>query len=136
MCMKKLCITNAGWTISLLRLFLAWIFIKVGLGKAFGLFGGPGIEGFTGYLTNLEFPFPVIFAYLVAWLELIAGIMFLLGLGTRLASLPILVIMIVAIVKVHPTDFNYPALALIGSLILMEMGSGKLSVDGLLAKKE
>lgn len=135
MCMKKLCTTNAGWTIFLLRLFLAWIFIKAGLGKAFGLFGGAGIEGFSGYLASLDFSFPLLLAYLVAWFELICGIMFLLGAWTRLASIPIIVIMIVAIVKVHPTNFNYPALVLLASLVLIETGSGKLSVDGLLAKK-
>ncbi len=136
MCLKRIYDTKAGWMVFLMRLFLAWIFIRAGAGKTFGWFGGAGIDGFIGYVTSLGFPFATFLGYFVAWAELICGLMFLFGFWTRLASIPIVIIMMVAIIKVHPTNFNYPALVLLSALVLIETGSGKLSLDQLLTKKE
>jgi len=65
------------------RVVVAIFFIKFGFGK---LFGAPGIEGFTGMLTMLSFPAPVLFAYLVGIAEFFGGIAILLGVATRFSA--------------------------------------------------
>ena len=134
-CKGKLFQTNAGWAVTLLRLFLAWIFITSGSGKLFGWFGGFGISGFAGFLEKIGIAFPIFNAYLVGWTELICGILLLFGFLTRIASVFIIIIMIVAIIKVHLTDFNYPAVVLFSALALIELGSGAFSIDRLISKK-
>lgn len=132
---KNVWATSAGLGVTFLRLFLGWIFLTSGAGKLFGWFGGFGIHGFAGFLQKIGIGFPVFNAYLVGWTELICGILLLLGLLTRFASVFIIIIMTVAIIKVHPNDFNYPATVLLSALALIETGSGTFSIDRLIAKK-
>jgi putative oxidoreductase len=131
-----MCQTNAGAGVMLLRLFLAWIFIAAGAGKLFGAWGGVGIQGFTGFLTKIGIPSPEIMAYVVGWTELVAGLLLLFGFLTRLAAVAIMIMMAVAIAKVHLNDFNYPAVVLLSALALLEVGSGVFSIDHLIAKKQ
>ena len=131
MIFKKLLKTQAGWSIFFLRLFVAWIFIKSGGGKLFGWFDGMGMGNFMPYLASLEIPEHEIMAYVVGWSELVAGVLLAFGFLTRLAALPIIAIMVVAIVKVHPNDFYYPGMVLLSALVFLQYGSGKLSVDNI-----
>ncbi|MFH1359633.1 MAG: DoxX family protein [Candidatus Omnitrophota bacterium] len=59
--------------IFILRIGLGTIFLAHGLQKVFGVFGGPGIEGFTGMMKNLGFSFPVFWAWTAALGELLGG---------------------------------------------------------------
>lgn len=133
--MTKMFCTDKSWGILLVRLFLAWIFIGSGLKKVFGLFGGPGLDGFTGFLDKIGIAPASFFAPLVGWSELICGALLLLGLLSRLASVVVVIIMAVAIVKVHPTDFNYPGIVLVSALAILNLGSGTFSIDRIIAKK-
>ena len=72
-----------------LRLFVAYLVIKSGYGK---LFTEGRIEGFSGYLTSLGVPFPLISAYLAALTEFFAPMFYVIGFGTRLASIPLVVL--------------------------------------------
>lgn len=121
-------------SISFLRIFIGWIFIKAGLSKAFGFFDGPGIENFAGYLRSLGVMFPGEMAYVVAWLELICGLLLAVGFLSRVASVPIIIIMLYAIFRIHPTNFNYPAVVLLSAVIFLQYGSGKLSLDSLIQR--
>lgn len=121
-----------GVSIAFLRIFVGWIFIRAGLSKAFGFFDGPGIENFVGYLRSLEIMFPLEMAYVVAWLELICGLLLVLGVLSRMASIPIIVIMTYAIYRIHPTDFHYPAVILLSAVVFLQYGSGTLSLDRLI----
>ncbi|MFA6378492.1 MAG: DoxX family protein [Candidatus Omnitrophota bacterium] len=132
---KNICSTHVGLGVMFLRLFLAWVFITSGTGKLFGWFGGFGINGFSGFLEKIGIGFPVFNAYLVGWTELICGILLLFGFLTRFASIFIIIIMTVAIVKVHFNDLNYPAVVLLSALALFEIGSGAFSIDRLITKK-
>lgn len=133
--MTKMFCTDKSWGILLVRLFLAWIFIGSGLKKVFGLFGGPGLDGFTGFLDKIGIAPASFFAPLVGWSELICGVLLLLGLLSRLASVVVVIIMAVAIAKVHPTDFNYPGIVLVSALAILNLGSGTFSIDRIIAKK-
>ena len=71
----------------ILRLAIGVVFSGHGLQKAFGLFGGPGINAFSGMLSGLGFAPALLWAYAVAYIELIAGVFLIAGLFTRVSSL-------------------------------------------------
>lgn len=86
-----------GLTLLVLRVVVGIFFIKFGYGK---LFGTPGIEGFTGMLTNFGFFAPSLFAYLVGIAEFFGGIAILLGVFTRFSAFWIAIIAFFAWAKV------------------------------------
>lgn len=137
-----------------LRLFLAWEFFEAGLEKWHG-------ENWFGQIqSNFPLPFnllPVNLNWqLSMWVELIAPVLILLGLGTRLASLVLIVLTIVATAAVHwPAEWstlselamgysisdkgygNYklPLIYMLGLFFLLLRGAGQLSLDTLLRKR-
>jgi uncharacterized membrane protein YphA (DoxX/SURF4 family) len=58
-----------------------------------------------GRFTKLGFPFPVFTAHFVGGLEIIGGIMLMIGLGTRLIAIPFIVEMVVAMLSTKPRIF-------------------------------
>ncbi|MAG42611.1 MAG: DoxX family protein [Erythrobacteraceae bacterium] len=84
---------EATWSI-FVRLSLAGVFIPEGLQKL----THADILG-AGRFTGIGIPYPEFFGPLVGVLELLAGIMFLVGYASRAAAVPIIVIMIVAILS-------------------------------------
>ncbi len=92
---------NHSLALFVLRFGLGVVFIAHGLQKAFGLFGGAGIQGFAESLSGLGFYPPLMWAYIGAYVELLGGICLILGLGVRTASFLLLVLITVAGVKVH-----------------------------------
>ena len=68
-----------------LRLFVAYLVIKSGYGK---LFTEGRIEGFSGYLTSLGVPFPLISAYLAALTEFFASTKFHRRSGEKVSEWP------------------------------------------------
>ncbi|NIQ02359.1 MAG: DoxX family membrane protein, partial [Nitrospinaceae bacterium] len=69
--------------------------------KLFGMFDGPGIAGFMGYLQKLGVPNPEVSAYLAGGVEFFCGGAVLLGLWARLATIPLIINMGVAVALVH-----------------------------------
>ncbi|MDD2689995.1 MAG: DoxX family protein, partial [Candidatus Omnitrophica bacterium] len=59
------------WAGLILRICLGIVFVGHGLQKAFGLFGGPGINGFSEALFAMGFKPAIFWAYLAAYVELI-----------------------------------------------------------------
>jgi len=128
--------TRAGITTSLLRIFIGLIFFRAGTGKLFKWFGGPGPENFGFFLKSMGLPFPEFQAYLVGTTEMMCGLALLSGLLTRLASLPLGIVMVTAIFTAHTGgDFYYPLLILLCCLSFVQSGSGPLSLDHLISKK-
>lgn len=96
----------------LMRLFLAPILIIAGYNKL--QLGNPE-AGFFEQLTadpnvvawfgnpdwGLGLPFPTLLANMAAWTEFLGGWFILIGLFTRLASIPLMVTMLVAALSVH-----------------------------------
>ena len=123
-----------------IRVILAVVFIFHGGQKLFGLFGGPGIEGFAGWLQSMGIPAATLNAYLAASAEFFGGVALLLGLATRIAVVPMIATMVVAILTVHPGAFSAKEggmeYALTLAVVLAGIGltgAGKLSVDALLS---
>ncbi len=127
----------------ILRIALGVIFIAHGGQKAFGLFGGHGIEGFASHMGNMGMP--AFMAYVAAYTEFFGGIAVIAGLLTRLAGLGISCVMIVAIWKVHGPNglflngmcepgkghgYEFAMALLAMALCLVFTGAGKISLDG------
>lgn len=82
-----------------LRLYLAPIFILSGMNKI------GSIDDVAAWFGNpdwgLGLPAPLLMAWLAILTELVGGVALLLGLGVRLAAIPLMVVMAVAAVTVH-----------------------------------
>ena len=82
-----------GWLPpTLARLTVGVVFAQTGWGKLHNL------AKVTAFFTDLKIPAPHFNAQLVATTELVGGLLLLVGLLTRLAALPLIVSMTVAIV--------------------------------------
>lgn len=80
----------------LIRLMAGGVFLSEGVLKF--VYANQGI----GRFTKLGLPFPEATATFVGGLEIVGGILLLLGLGTRLITIPFVVEMIVAILTTKP----------------------------------
>lgn len=83
----------------LLRLYLAPVLIQAGWNK-YQHFGDT-VDWFGNSEWGLGLPLPGVLASLAIAAELVGGIMLLLGLLTRLVTIPLIVTMLVAIFSVH-----------------------------------
>ncbi|NKC00656.1 MAG: DoxX family membrane protein [Pseudomonadales bacterium] len=79
-----------------LRLYLAPVMLQSGWNKYLGF------NGVTSWFEHsLELPFPVFMAMLAVGAELIGGVLLIIGLGVRLISIPLMIVMLVAAFMVH-----------------------------------
>ncbi len=87
---------NAGADVGLLllRLGVGGTFLAHGLQKVFGLWGGPGISGFTQFLQTVGFQQANTLAWVTGIGEVVGGAFVLLGAVTPLAAAGLLAIMI------------------------------------------
>ncbi|SNY54042.1 putative oxidoreductase [Arsukibacterium tuosuense] len=92
----------------LLRLILAPVLIQAGWNK-FSHFADT-VAWFGNSDWGLGLPLPWLLASLAIAAELVGGVMLLLGLLTRLVTIPLLVTMLVAIFAVH-LPYGWPAIA-------------------------
>lgn len=124
------------WVPLLLRLGVGLTFFFSGLGKVMG-----GMAGVTGFFGSLGIPLPGLMAPFVSYLELIGGLLLILGLFTRPVSLLLIGVMLVAMLTVNiggvmeeglPRGFNSirtELLLLLGGASLVILGGGLLSLD-------
>jgi putative oxidoreductase len=100
--------------------------------------------GATGeWFQTLGYPFPLFTAYLVASLEVLGVVLLPLGLLTRLVSIPLMIIMLVAILTVHlpngfecaQNGFEVPLYYFIFLGLFLSYGPGRYSLDRLLFKE-
>lgn len=75
---------------------------------------------------------------LAIFAEFFCAIFLVLGLFTRLAVIPVIIVMLIALFKVHNGTFfaegEKAALYLAGALAILLCGPGKISVDGMIGK--
>ena len=90
----------------IIRVAVSMVFVFHGSQKLFGLFDGPGLKGFATALDGMGVPVPILSAILAASAEFFGGLAVLTGIGLRLATLPMIFTMIVAIVKAHPGAYS------------------------------
>lgn len=118
-----------------IRLFWGYAFLTAGLGKF------SHMAATVSSFQDLGIPLAHFNAYLVASVETLGGLLLMLGWFTRLAAIPLVILMIVAYLTAHlqsvetifqdPDAFvkQAPFNFLLASLILLAFGPGKLSFD-------
>ena len=86
----------ARWSALPLRLIVGGGFLVHGYLKL-----GRGVEVFAAALDGLHIPWPDLMAWITVFIELIAGAAVLLGAFVTLTSVPMVIVLLVAMIKVH-----------------------------------
>ncbi len=141
--------TEAPAATILIRIMVGAVFLSEGIQK----FLYPEIRG-AGRFEGMGMPIPEFLSYFVASFELVCGVLILFGLLTRLAVIPTLIIMTVAIITTkipillghgfwgfnirELSQYGFWAMAhamrtdfamWLGSLYLLLVGAGPYSID-------
>ncbi|HEU4641556.1 MAG TPA: DoxX family protein [Gemmatimonadaceae bacterium] len=111
-----------------------------GAQKAFGWFGGPGLEKFGELMMQLGFRPGRVFAAAAALGEIASGLLVALGFLGPVGPALMLSVMVVAIVTVHwgnglfamSNGIELPLLYAIAAVVLAAVGYGAWSLDGAL----
>jgi len=128
--------TNAPHATILIRLLVGAVFVSEGIQK----FLFPAALG-VGRFVKIGIPAPRFFAPFVGVVEIVCGTLLIIGFITRLAAIPLLIDISVAIVTtkipmlaragfwstVHEARTDY--CMLLGLVFLLLVGSGPLSID-------
>ena len=133
---KNLLATDDARTTILVRLIVGTVFLSEGIQKfLYPLVLGPG------RFEKIGLPAPGVLANLVASFEIVCGLMILLGFMTRIASIPLITIITVAIsttkVDILINDGFWKMMhesrtdwsMLLGSIFLLIKGGGNWSFD-------
>ena len=113
------------------RIMIAALFIPAGFSKI------GGFAGTAGYIASKGLPLPEVGAAIAIVLELVAGLMLVVGWKTRFAALVLAAFTLVATVLFHPywqnaAEWNafWKNIAVVGGLLLLyAFGPGRLSLD-------
>ncbi|NOT93895.1 DoxX family protein [Ferruginibacter sp.] len=121
---------NQSVGILILRLFIGLLLIY---GVFDNVISQKRMTEFSEYLTNRNFPFPTVCAFVSVYAQFICGILITVGYKTRLAAVVLVINFLVAIVTVHLGDTieaMTPALTMLFSnSALIFTGAGKYSFD-------
>jgi putative oxidoreductase len=142
----------AAWWAVPLRVIVGYGFIAHGLAK---LSRGP--SSFSNTLHALGVPAPDVMAWATILVELIGGVAVLIGAFVSIASIPLAVVLLVAMFTVHlpygfssiklaavtgagpqfgPPGYEVALLYLASLVALVVGGAGPLSIDGLRAPRQ
>jgi putative oxidoreductase len=129
-------ILSNGQSISLFlaRITIAYGFYEPAMSK------WSDIKSVAEWFGSIGIPLPTLNAYLAASTEIAGVVLLTLGLFTRLISIPLIVVMIVAITTVHlgngfsagNNGFEIPLYYMFFLALFASHGAGKLSLDHLL----
>ncbi|MBI3029266.1 MAG: DoxX family protein [Candidatus Rokubacteria bacterium] len=138
--------TYPSWSLLIVRVVLGVIFFAHGAQKLFGWFGGYGLKGTIGYFQQaLKIPAPL--TVLAGLTECFGGLAVLAGFLSRPAAVGLIIVMLVAIAKVHWAngfflnfslqpgkghgfEFNLALIAMAAAVVVG--GGGGFSVDRLI----
>jgi len=137
----KIIKTDNSKTTIIIRLIVGAVFLSEGIQK----FLFPAIRG-AGRFEKIGLPSPEFLGSFVGSFEIVCGILILLGLFTRFASIPLITIMLVAIATtksdiyiekgfwevLHASRTDWSML--LGSIFLLVKGGGFWSLDKRLMK--
>src|SRR5690554_287823 len=140
---QKIIRSDQSGTTIIIRLMVGAVFLSEGIQK----FLFPAIRG-AGRFEAIGLPSPEFLGSFVGTFEIVCGALILLGLLTRLASIPTFIIMLVAIATtkvdiltnnsfwemLHASRTDWAML--LGSLFLIIRGSGSFSIDRILLNRE
>jgi putative oxidoreductase len=139
---QKIARTNAPASVILIRLVVGTVFLSEGIQK----FLFPADLG-VGRFVKIGIPAPQIMAPFVGVFEIVCGVLILIGFLIRLASIPLIIDMLVAIstTKIpillrsgfwpmaHEARVDYAML--LGSTFLLIVGAGAWSIDARILSK-
>lgn len=119
------------------RIVLAWFFVPAGWGKI------AGFAGTVGYATSAGLPMPQVGVAIGLAIELIGGLMLLVGFKTRWAALALALFTVVAALFFHnywampeaqqmmqKLNFTKNLAIAAGLLAFAAFGAGRWSIDG------
>ncbi len=127
------------WAPLILRVPLGLVFLMHGYQKVFSM----GIPGVSGFLGTLGFPAPTLFAYILAYGELIGGALLIVGLLTHWVAKFNIVVALVALLTVHASKgffiseggYEFILLILAASVSILLTGPGAYALDSMWLKK-
>jgi putative oxidoreductase len=140
--MKKLRFYNFSGNF-IVRLLVGLVFLSEGIQKL--MF--PDADG-AGRFFKIGIPYPQFFGPFVGATEIICGSFLIIGLFTRLASIPLLIVILTAIYTTKLPIFHEKGFwaaahegradfsMLMGLIFLMLFGAGKYSVDSMYARRK
>jgi len=122
-------------------LFLARVVVAYGFYEP-AMMKWSDINSVAEWFGSMGIPFATLNAYMAASTEITGVVLLTLGLFTRFISIPLIVVMIVAIVTVHlhngfsagDNGYEIPLYYMIFLLIFLSHGAGKISLDNLIFK--
>jgi uncharacterized membrane protein YphA (DoxX/SURF4 family) len=139
---------SAAWSaratraVFLIRILVGWVFLSEGIQK----FLFPEALG-VGRFLKIGIPWPNILAPFVGTVEIVCGTLILLGLATRLAAVPLLAVILVALYSTKIVVFaklgfwgtmheaRTDVSMLLALLFLLLVGGGSLSLDAALRSR-
>ena len=127
--MKGIAGIDAGWGITVVRIMTGLLFAIHGYQKFAG-----GIGGVATFFAKISIPFPGLMAPFIAILELVGGILLILGVGTRVLGALFGVEMLVTTlwVKIPAQGWNASDLdrmLLVACVLLVLAGPGAAALD-------
>jgi putative oxidoreductase len=124
-----------------IRLYWGWQFFLTGRGKLMH------VDKVTEFFQSLHIPFPAFNVYLAGGTECCGGLLLLLGLGSRLISLPLIFVTIIAYLTAEIDTVKHifsdpdkfvsadPFLFMLAAILVLAFGPGVFSLDWLIGKK-
>lgn len=127
-----------------------FLLLGIRLTMAYGLYQPAlkklgNIEGTAQWFqSQLGLPFPTLNAYLAGGTEFLGFILLAIGLGARVISFPLIIVMLVAIFSLHwehgfhagNNGFEIPLYYLLFFALFIVRGAGKFSLDYFLIEKK
>lgn len=121
-----------------IRLYWGFGFFESGYGKL------SNIAGAAQFFDNLGIPFSTANAYIAGSIECFGGLLLMAGLFSRIAAIPLIIVMLVAYGTAHSASlvWSQPGLIvaeapfnfLLAALLVFAFGPGKISLDYLICK--
>lgn len=123
-----------------IRLYWGWQFFLTGKGKLMNL------DRTTGFFESIDIPLPKLNAIMAGTTEAVGGLLLLVGLFSRIISVPLTFVMLVAYATAHGDEMKAlfsepdkflsasPFQFLFACVIIFAFGPGKLSLDAFLKR--
>jgi len=124
----------------IIRLYWGWQFFLTGRGKLMNL------DRTAGFFANLHIPMPKLNAVMAGSTECVGGLLLLLGLGSRIITVPLIFTMVVAYLTadfdkvqnifskpdafVSADEFQF----MLAAIIVLIFGPGVFSLDAIIAR--